>query len=374
MKTLFKLSFALFSMLFMTAAISNATEVPVEVVAQGIVTVSLILFAVRIAILSTSQKSIQKHQGLAFGIAVEFWEATVAEYLYKEYPWLMRAKDRSAFVLGSSVVHIPQAGAQPNAVRNRANYPVSVVKRSDSDLTYNIDEISTDATFIKDAEKIELAYDKVASVFGDHIKQLNYRAAMNAIYRWSFGLTVATNVVKTTGSDTATYLTTATGNRNAFLVADIATAKSALIEDTKREMNPGRRALILSEGAYNQIKADAAIDTIDERELVGAVVKDGDLVKIHGFDIIRTDVMPRMTSAWAVKDPLDNSVVAAATDHDVALLVDFDHIHIAKSDIKVFETLQDAAWQGDLYSALLRMGASRERTDQAGVIAIAQQD
>jgi hypothetical protein len=372
MKTLFKLSFSLFSMLFMAAVVSNVYDVEFAVVAQGFAVAGSLLFAVRVIAMNRSpEQKIEYHQGLALGVALEFWESTIAEYLFKEYPWLMRAKDRSGFVLSNSVVHIPQAGALPDAYRNRSQYPVKAVKRSDSDITYPIDEISTDATHIKDAEKVELSYDKVASVLGDHIKQLNYKAALNAMYRWMFGFNVTDNIVKTTGSAAATYLAGATGNRNLPLVADVSSAKTILVSQTKRELNPGKRALIMSEGFYNRLKADTAIDTIDEREAVGAMFKDGDLVKLHGFDIIRTDVMPRLSSAWAVKDPFDQ--VVATGDNDGALMVDFDFVHIAKSEIKVFETLADAAWQGDLYSALLRMGASRERNDQAGIVVIAQQ-
>lgn len=371
MKTLFKLFYTLFSMLMIAAVVSNVFNVPFIDAVSVMLSISVVLFVVRLAVYMKTPTDATAQRGLAYGVALEFWEATVAEYLFREYPWLMRAKDRSGFVLENSVVHIPQAGAAPGGTRNRSIYPVPVVKRSDSDLTYVIDQISTEATHIQNAEKIELSYDKVGSVLGDHIKQLNYLAAKNAMYRWANGFDTSDNMVGTTGAATASYLSGTSGNRNKLLVADVASAKTILNNQTKRDLNPGKRALILSENAYLQLKSDAAIDTIDERELVGAVVKDGDLVKIHGFDIIRTDVMPITNSSEVVYDPFDYT--AASGDQEIALLVDFDYVHIAKSAIKVFETLADATWQGDLYSCLLRMGASRERTDQAGIVAIVQQ-
>jgi hypothetical protein len=40
--------------------------------------------------------------------------------------------------------------------------------------------------------------------------------------------------------------------------------------------------------------------------------------------------------------------------------------------VRFFETLNDALLQGDAYSGLVRMGAARERSDQAGVVAVVQ--
>ena len=400
MKTFLKLTFALFSMLFMATVVSNAQDVPVADVVSVMGTGSLILFAVRIVFLLRNPKDVRNMQstGYAYGVAVEFWESTIAEFLMREYPWIMRAKDRTSNVIDNAIVHIPQAGALPGAVRNRKQYPAPIVRRSDSDITYVIDEISTNPSHIKDAEKVELSYDKVGSVLNDHIKQLNYLAAYNAMYRWagknpiSGGVTNldlnGANIVRTTsGTSSAAHLSGATGTRRNILVADVASAKTVLINQTKRELNTGKRALILDETMYNQLKSDTILNNNQQYDLVGAVFKDGDLIKLHGFDIIRTDVLPRFTNAATplAKDPLSDADIAAdgslvpyqntfaTSDNSVALLVDFDYVHIAKGNIQVFETLRDATFQGDIYSALFRMGASRERLDQAGVAAIVQQ-
>lgn len=387
MKTIFKLLFGLFSVLFMATAVSSQYPVtPFEVVSVLFI-ISLVAFMVRVAVLYNDPSKYQKryHQRLAFGVAIEFWESTVAEFLMREYPWLMRAKDRSGNV-NNDIVHIPQAGALPGGLRNRSQYPAPIVKRTDTDILYGLDAISTNPTHISAAEKVPLSYDKVGSVFNDHIKQLNYLGAFNALYRWvGKNATMldlnAANIKRTTGGVVATHLTGATGNRKVPLVADIATAKTELINQTKRELNPGKRALITDETMYNQLKSDAVLASNLNYDLVGAVFQNGDLIKIHGFDIIRTDVLTRFTNAGTplAKDPLsdaDNGVpystTAAATDNACMLLVDFDFVHIAKGSIKVFETLNDAAMQGDVYSALVRMGASRERFDQAGVVAIVQ--
>jgi hypothetical protein len=399
MKTLFKLFFAVFSMLFMAAVFSTALDAPVADVLAVMTVFSLVLFAVRVIFFIKNPADYGKrHTGAAYGVAIEFWEQTVAEFLLREYNWIMRAKDRTANVLDGAVVHIPQAGALPGGRRNRKNYPAPITRRFDTDITYVIDEVSTNPSHIKHAEKVELTYDKVASVFNDHIKQLNFLAAYNILFRWAGKNPVAggvtnldlnaANIIRTTGSAVATHLSGATGNRQVMTLGAFNLGKTAMINQTKREINTGKRALIIDETMYNQLRADSALDTFDKRDLAGVQMQGGDMVRIGGFDIIRTDVLPRFNNAGVpiAKDPISDDDVnladgslnpyqntAASTDNACALLVDFDFVHFAKGPIEVFETTRDAVSQGDIYSALTRIGASRERVDQAGVVAIVQQ-
>jgi hypothetical protein len=315
---------------------------------------------------------VDRNAALLMAVQTEVWENMIAENLFKDYAWVKRAKDRSGFVLNNAVVHIPQAGAKPSASKNREVFPLPIVKRNDSDVTYPIDEISTEATYIPDADKIELSYDKISSVIRDHFGVLSETTARDILDRWY--PSAASKIVRTTGVDTAVYLTGQTGNRNKYMVADVATAKTQLILDTKRET--GNRVLIMTEGAYNQLKSDPVVTDKDTMDSVGAVWSNGDLTKIHGFDIIRTDVTGRYdNTATPVKRTFQDMVDLdfAATDNDVMLLVDLNFVHFALGEIKFFENLNDAQYQGDIYSALVRVGGRLERNDQVGVIAIIQE-
>lgn len=400
MKTLFKLTAGLLGFILVGTIMADflgATFTPFEAIVSFLI-VSLVLALVQVAVAYNDPAKYSKryHQRLTYGVALEFWDSAIAEFLMREYPFVMRAKDRTNNVLNGGIVHIPQAGALPGGVRNRRNLPAPMVRRLDTDITYVLDEISSNPSVISEAEKVELSYDKVGSVLDDHIKQLNFFAAYNALYRWmgrnpnaagtiNSDLNLA-NIVRTTGAVAATHLSGATGNRRILTNADITTAKRVLVAQTKRDLNPGKRALICDETMYQQLRTDTVLQTNLNHDFSGAVYKDGELVKLAGFDVIRTDVLPRYTNAATplAKDPLTDadiaagttmpySATAAATDNASALLVDFDFVHIAKGSIKVFETIQDAVTQADIYSAQLRMGASRERADQAGIVAIVQQ-
>lgn len=372
--TIFKFFFALLMILAVASAVHTVyPEAPPEQVGLVLLAAGTTMGVVRfVRVLLNPDDKQFKSEGFALAVTVEIWEDFIASNLFKAYEWLLRAKDRTSRVIGGSVVHIPQAGSVVGTQRNRAVYPVPLVKRSDSDITYVLDEISSDATHIKNAETVELSYDKITDVIGDHTNKLGQDCAKNALFRWFSGI-VAANITRTTGADTAVYLAGQTGTRKKLMVADIKAGKTIMNNQTKREQ--GKRIALITEDAYNQLKSDAAIDNMEKHLNEGAVFKDGDLVRLQGFDIIRTDVIPRFTNATppVAKDPLDPAVANAATDNDAVLLIDLDFVHIAKGDIKFFETLGDALLQGDAYSALVRVGAARERSDQAGVVAVIQQ-
>jgi len=379
MKTLFKLFFAVASFLFTGVVFSTATEAPFTNVLTVMGTITAVLVSVRLFFLFLNLNAFEKAQGLAYAVNIEFWDNFVASNLYKGYEWMLRAKNRSQYVNGD-IVHIPQAGIVPNVVRNRANYPLPVVRRADTDIIYKIDELSSDTTFVKDAEKWELSYSKVPDIIMDHRNELGRRMAQNVLYRWGGiagpGMLAlgAANIVRTTGGAATTLLPGATGNRNAFLVVNLQSAKTILINQTKREISTGKRAFIMTEDSYTNLLNDSTFNNNQLYDKVGAVFKDGDLKFLLGFEIIRTDVMPRFTGPATpiAKDSLDPFVLNATTDNDAILAVDFDFIHIAPKDVKLYYDADNAEYQGDILNGLLRMGASRERLDQAGVVAIVQ--
>jgi hypothetical protein len=383
MKPIFKFLLSIVSVLLFATVFASAADVSLASMLIGMVAFGLIMTAVRFYVLVKNPDLLNARKAnLALGVFTEIWDQVLAENLFRKYDWIRKARDRSGNVLNNAVVHIPQAGAVPNWYRNRQNFPVNLVNRVDSDITYAIDVLSSDAVRISDAEKSELNYDKIANILQDMMNSGGQKAAQNILYRW-FGQNVgmatlnSANIIRTSGASTAGLnLPGATGNRNKFQVADVASAKQQLIVQTKQEINDGRRAIIMDETMYTQLKGDSVLTTLYNLPVVGAQFSNnGDLVRIHGFDIIRTDVLPRFTNAGTplAKDPLDVTVTNAATDNNCALLVDFDKVHVALGSMKPFSNQNDALMQGDYYSALVRVGASRERFDQAGVIAIVQQ-
>lgn len=301
------------------------------------------------------------------GVQVEIWENFIADNLFKEYPWLTRSKDRSEHVLNGKVVHIPQAGAKPKAAKNRNVYPVPLVQRNDDDVTYALNEFSTEATRISNAETVELSYDKMESVFGDHRGVLSEEIARDILAQWYPSQNA--NILRSSGVNAAAYLAGQTGTRKLYTPADLAAAKTRMNNTTKKES--GSRVAIMTEDAYNQIKSDPDVTDKNKMDALGAVWRDGDLVRLHGFDIVRTDVVPRFDNS-ATPVIKDADAANAASDNDAILCYDSNYVHRSVGTIQFFETLKDALAQGDIYSALVRAGGRKERKDEAGSVTIVQ--
>lgn len=346
----------------------------------GIFAIVVLLVVVRLVQIAANpaHRSHYEQHGLLLDVAVEFWDNVIARNLYKGYEWVLRAKNRSQYLKGT-IVHIPQAGAAPDVKRNRTVYPIKMVKRNDTDIVYVIDELSSDITVVHEAEKWELSYQKVPDVLQGHIDELGKRTAQNALYRWlgknptMLNLNAA-NIVRSSGGNTGLLLPGAAGTRKLITVDDFLEAKGTHVEQTKKESNPGKRAAFFEEATYTEFLTDPIFEDDKAYKKIGAEFKDGDLIKLAGYEIIRTDVVPRFDNAGTplAKDALDEAFATGAADNAAVGFIDFDCVHIAKSDIKMFFEADKPEYQGDIMNALNRMGASRERVDQAGVVAIIQ--
>jgi hypothetical protein len=381
MKTsFFKLLFSTIAMLFLGSIVVDFYGVDPLSAIQFYCVATMVLVVVRLSAMIHNRNNVTNFErNLVLDLAVEFWDNVIAENLYKGYQWLMRAKQRNANVLigqgGARIVHIPQAGAVPNVVRNRKNYPIPRVKRNDLDLTYTMDELSSDSTVVFEAEKWELSYAKIPDALKDHINEIGKKGALTALYRWAgknAGESNLTQTVVTTGANftSSSYYSTMTGNRKTPLVADITTAKALMNTNTKKDSNPGKRVIFMDENMYTLLKSDAVLADDKTYKKLGAEFKDGDLVKIEGYEIIRTDVMPRFTAANVAQDLLDPDYAEATDQNPGMIMVDFDFVHVANNSPKMFYKADDVDMQADIMNALAFFGASRERKDDAGVVII----
>jgi len=81
---------------------------------------------------------------LGMAITKELWINDVVANLFKANPHLANAYNADAFVYQGKVVHIPNAGSKPAITKNRSSYPATVVNRTDTDITFSLDEYSSE--------------------------------------------------------------------------------------------------------------------------------------------------------------------------------------------------------------------------------------
>lgn len=299
------------------------------------------------------------------GLPVEVWKKYIIEKFRKDNAFMFKSKDDSGHVLGGAVVHIPQAGADPTIVKNRSSYPATAVQRTDTDITYVLDTYSTDPTHISWAEIQDISYAKLDSILGGQTRALGELVADDLLIKWS---PAAAQFVLTTGGPTA--LTTAgvggqTGTRKLFHQKDLIKAMVAM--NVTNTPKAGRQALIddnMFDGFYDSL-TDSQMNSFQQF----ADNKNGVVGRLHGFDIMTRSSVLAYAAGNTVK-ALGSAL--AATDNLASLCWHPDTVCRAQGAMKPFQNVDDALYYGDIYSAMLRMGGRKERTDALGVIAIVQ--
>ena len=304
------------------------------------------------------------------GLQKEVWSTDIQENLYANNAFMPKSTDHSEWV-NYKTVHIPQAGANMAVVKNRQILPAQITERTDTELTYNLNEYTADPILIRNIDELQLSYSKRMSVLGQYTDVLGDTVANNTLYAWA--PSGASRITRTTGTATGNALAPgATGTRNALTLLDISKAKAKL--DAENVPQEGR-VMIIPADMYNSDLL--AIPNIIQYYQNGtAVLPSGVVARLFGFDImVRSSVLVYDNQATPVVKTIgDNGVpVAPATTDNLAILY-YHPKFVAKAlgSIEVFYDEDKPEFYGSLFSALVMHGATKMRTSQVGVGAIVQ--
>jgi hypothetical protein len=313
--------------------------------------------------LSVLSSAIKLPSGIApMAIQKEIWMNTIVEGLFADNSFLSKAFDADEFVVQGKTVHIPNAGAASGVVRNRSEFPATVAARTDIDLTFDLDEFTTNPVRIPNADTVELSYNKRESVVRQDRAALIANASEAILLKW---MPLIANSVRTTGSAVTAHTPSATGNRKAFTKADVlAVATKFNAQDIPQE---GRYMLVdaqMHEQLLNSLTAQEA-----QAFHAGVDIKQGIIGKLYSFNIMMRSRVGRYATAGTVKDW---SATGAATDNAAALAWYQNSVCRAKGEINVFDSESDPLYYGDIYSFLVRAGGRAMRNDVAGLCAIIQ--
>lgn len=288
----------------------------------------------------------------------EIWVPDIIETLFKDNAFANHCVNRDDKVLAGKVVHIPQSGGPSGWQRNRTNLPAPVVRRGDSDITYTLDEFTSNPAHIPNADTVELSYDKRASVIKENIGELKEGVMEWLLYNW--GKNVASgNIVKTTGTSTsgAALPPSGTGNRKIITEADIRKAATVL---NNQNLPQTGRYLLLTADQLNELQSDNNLKYAFQNVVN---LREGTIARLYTFDIMVRSSVLVMDGSDAVKLP----GAAGATDDNVAAL--FWHesaVERALGEVTMFERLDDPLYYGDIYSFLVRSGGRACRADNKG--------
>lgn len=340
----------------------------------GILKLMFIAFAVNVALgvnpfitfglLAVASLIVPTPKGALYGIVLETWANYIIERFWKDNAFLKNSYDDSQYVMQGRIVHIPQPGSKPVVVKNRSSFPATAVRRTDTDVTYSLDEYTTDPTHIPNIDAIHLSFDKQDSVLGDHMSTLNETVADDIMIKWGGGGTV----VKTTGGTAATQVspvTGQTGNRLAFVHKDL---QKLMIKMNVDNVPKNDRFVLIDDNMY-----EAFYDSLSENTAKDfsryADAANGIVGRLHGFNIGTRSSVLASTSADAIK-ALGASL--GATDNLCSLAWQKNTVARAIGDTKLFQDKDSALYYGDVHSALVMAGGRVRRSDAKGIYVIAQ--
>lgn len=295
-------------------------------------------------------------------IQVEIWEKDIVEKIYTGNPHLTHCVNADQYVLAGKVVHIPQAGAAPGVQKNRSALPANVTKRTDVDITYPLDEYTSDPVTIPNADTVELSYDKRSSVLADTQLALNDTVGVVMLSNWA--PSSGSRLIRTTGEAVETHLDGSKGRRRKLDKKDL---KRAQLQMNRDGVPAEGRYAILDADMLDQL-TDTLTDT-EHRDYSRAYdEKNGVLGKLYGFTILSRAAVLRYNGSALVQPGVDGS----APDCSAALCWHTSSVEGALGEVKFFENVGDPTYYGDIYSALVRMGGRIRRADGKGVVAIVQ--
>lgn len=307
------------------------------------------------------------HSGnISMALQLEVWQRDIVEPLFADNSFLSKAYDADMYVLAGKVVHIPQAGSASSVSKNRSSLPAVAVKRADTEVTYSLDEYTTDPVVIQDTEKIESSYDKRNSVIADDKANLLEAVTNEFVYKWS--PTASGSILRTSGSAVAAHLPSATGNRKAFAIADVAAANLAM---NKQNVPKTDRYCLVDSNMYSQL-----LSSMTESAQLAfhqqADVANGVIGKLHGFTFYERATAGRYTNA-STPAPRATDAAANSADNAAAIFWQKNSVERALGMVKAFDNPGQAGYYGDVLSFLVRAGGRIRRADGKGVIAVVQE-
>lgn len=322
---------------------------------------------------------------LPMAVTPEVWTDYIVENLFKDNEFLLQSVDESQYVIGTGVVHIPQAGNPSKVKRNRQSLPATITRRKDIDITYVLDEFTTDPRFIPNIDAVELSYDKMDSCMSEDMAYLKQFVAEAMLYNWR-----PEHFLKTTGDSKSA--TVGTGNRKALTVDDFVEAKKTF---NKWNIPQADRYVILSTDMLNQIVAELKANSNRDYSVIYDPVN-GNIKKLETFTIYErstalvasnntmTQNAKTKLFAWTstdlvytpeqMEDIWDEETAKnyAATSCEIALFWYKNHVARAVGDTKMFDDEGNPQYYGDIYSFLQRAGGRARRADGKGVLGIIQ--
>lgn len=283
--------------------------------------------------------SIAKYSLLA-GLQKEIWIDQFRHNFYPKNDFILDGIDWTQYVENDKI-NFAAAGGDPTVVKNRtrAQYPIPVEYLDDNPLEVELEEYSSNTTVVHDAEKVELAYDKMETVLTKHRNSIRKSYAESGIY----------NIAPDTET-THTVILEGTGD-------DILTGEACLIDDDFSRLRgiwndldypEDGRVVVLEAHEVEKLSRNSAIlkAQMGYKNAVGTI--DGIIGKVHGFTIkTRKTSVLYMDNAGTYEKQAYGKVETASDLHAAVAYIAKHSFVYADGTVTMYDE-KSVAYQGDL--------------------------
>ncbi len=253
-------------------------------------------------------------------VYTEIWTGEVVKQFSaaEEDSFLNGVPDYSRFA-ENDVIHLVDAGVNPDVLINNTTYPIDVQNISDTDVTISLDKYQTKATPITDDELYACSYDKMnlrKEQHGDAIAENKHNKAIHAFAPAAD--TASTPIIATTGEVTD-------GGRRRLTKNDVIAAKQKL--DKLKVPKQGRRLVLCSDHIADLLLQDQRFADQFYNYTTGKIAN------LYGFEVYEFSNNPVYTVAGAKKS---FGAVASTGEFEASVIFYVKNMMTAKGSTKMY--------------------------------------
>jgi hypothetical protein len=286
------------------------------------------------------------------GLAKEIWIDSVMDGFYPNDSFLSRSVDMSVYV-DNDKINLAEAGVDPTVLINNTSYPVAVAEQADTPISLVLDTYDTENTVVRNAEQVELVYDKLKLVTGKHQKALRSKFGQKAVHSWCPASDATfTPVFGATGGDNGNTLKRMT-LKDFFTMAGKFNNLDLPIEGRVCVLSP----LHLTDLA------------LEDKDLFKVFMNltEGQITRLFGFDVYVNSKTANFNKTTGVKTAF-GAAAAPATDTHSSLFYVETEVMRADGTTDMFFQLKSPTERGDIIGFQKRALALPIRSKAIGAI------
>lgn len=281
------------------------------------------------------------YKGLAFaGLLKEIWIGKLMENFYPDGSWLMESEDMTEFV-NYNTINLADCGIDPVVMVNNTTYPIAIAERADGALELPLDYFDTENTVVRNAEGIQLAYNKLESVVRQHRNAIFKKNIQKAAHAYGPSANGAFKPVLQIG---------------ASIIDAIIDAEAAF---DALEVQADGRILVLSPLHKAMLKKENKV-------LFNEVFGQKGSGELYGFKVFTTTVTPVYDGTTKAKKAF--GAAAAGGDLKSSLFYSKYEVMRADGEYDMFSRLKDPEARGDIIGFQKRFLAMPIRDKYIGAI------